>query len=187
MAGALTLAAYAHQRRLRDARRHLLALAAVGAAVMAWRWRLDAFALVLPHPGSVVPGGSYTDVHARLPILRAFTLLALAAAGLCAYVAVRPVRPRRLVVPVGAVARARGRHHRAAGADRALRRRAAGAGSRAPLRRPGDRSDPARVRTRRRRRARGPTAVSSPGARSPSIATPSRMSRCGTPACCARR
>ncbi len=71
---------------------------------MAWRWRLDAFALVLPHPGSVVPGGSYTDVHARLPILRAFTLLALAAAGLCAYVAVRPVRPRRLVVPVGAVA-----------------------------------------------------------------------------------
>ena len=71
---------------------------------MAWRWRLDAFALVLPHPGSVVPGGSYTDVHVRLPILRAFTLLALAAAALCAYAAVRPVRPRRLAVPVAAIA-----------------------------------------------------------------------------------
>jgi uncharacterized protein len=100
MAGAAVVAAYVaagairiSQPRLitRAARTHLLALAALLLVLMAWRYRLDQFALVLQHEGAVVPGATYTDVHVLLPTLRALMLISVAGAVLCLYAAWRPV------------------------------------------------------------------------------------------------
>jgi hypothetical protein len=82
MAGVATVAVYATGGGLRRARAHLLALAAFGLVVLAARYRLEQFALAVPHAGSVVPGASYTDVHVRLPVLRALAPTCLAGAGL---------------------------------------------------------------------------------------------------------
>jgi uncharacterized membrane protein (UPF0182 family) len=99
-----TIAAYLAAGRLRRARTHLLALAALALFVLAWRVRLDQFALVLPHHGAVVPGATYTDVHVRLPAHRALAILAVAGAALCVYAALRPL-PRRpaVLLPAAAV------------------------------------------------------------------------------------
>jgi uncharacterized membrane protein (UPF0182 family) len=67
--------------------------------VVAGRFRLDQFALALPHAGVPLPGASYTDVHVRLPLLRGLTMLALSGAVLCIYAALRPVRLAVLAVP----------------------------------------------------------------------------------------
>ena len=91
MATAATIAAYFAGRALPRARAHLLVLAALALVVMAWRYRLDQFALALPHEGSVVPGASYADVHIRLPARRVLALGCLAGALLCAYAAARPL------------------------------------------------------------------------------------------------
>ena len=99
LAGAATIAAYAIEGGLRSARAHLLTLAALVLAVVAWRFRLEQFALALPHAGVPLPGASYTDVHVRLPFLRGLTVLALASAALCAYAARRPVRLVVLLAP----------------------------------------------------------------------------------------
>lgn len=104
MAAVLTAGGYALEHKARRAQRHLFALGAVAALVIAWRFRLDQYALVLPHEGSVVPGASHTDIHARLPILRAFTVLALIGGTVCAFAALRPVRLIRLAIPAGLVA-----------------------------------------------------------------------------------
>jgi uncharacterized membrane protein (UPF0182 family) len=100
LAGAATVAAYAIEGGLRAARTHLLVLAAFGLALVGWRFRLDQFALALPHAGVPIPGASYTDVHVRLPFLRGLSVLALASAALCAWSAWRPVRLAVLVAPV---------------------------------------------------------------------------------------
>jgi uncharacterized membrane protein (UPF0182 family) len=61
-------------------RTHVLALGAVLLVVLAWRHRLDQFALALPHPGQTVPGAGYTSVHAELPWIRALAVIDLAGA-----------------------------------------------------------------------------------------------------------
>jgi uncharacterized protein len=106
IAAAATVAAYLAAGRLRPARAHLLTLAALALVVVAWRYRLEQFALALPHEGSVVPGASYTDVHVRLPARRALVVLSVAGAALCLYAARRrvPRAPAVLVVALAAVA-----------------------------------------------------------------------------------
>jgi uncharacterized protein len=93
MAGVASVAAYAAagafrtgRRRvaMRAARRHLLLLAAAAFVLLAWRLRLEQYALTLPHD-DVVPGATYTDVTVRLPALRILFFVALAAAGVCLY------------------------------------------------------------------------------------------------------
>jgi uncharacterized membrane protein (UPF0182 family) len=105
---ALTAGEYAYQGALRDGRRQLARLAALVMLIIAWRLKLSAFALALPHAGSPVPGASHTDVHIRLPLSRASSALALAGAALAAYVAVRPLQIERLLVPGLVVAAAAG-------------------------------------------------------------------------------
>jgi uncharacterized membrane protein (UPF0182 family) len=99
LAALATVGAYALGGGLRAARAHLLALAALGLLVAAWRFRLEQFALALPHAGVPIPGASYTDVHVRLPFLRGLTVLAVASALVCAYAALRPVRVAVLAAP----------------------------------------------------------------------------------------
>ena len=99
IAAALTAAAYGLERNLKRAKRHLIVLAALGLLVTAWRLRLDQFALVLPHGHAVVPGATHTDVHIRLPLLRAARLLTLAGAAFAAYAAIRRINPAKLLVP----------------------------------------------------------------------------------------
>jgi uncharacterized membrane protein (UPF0182 family) len=98
--GAATIAAYVATGGLRRAppyvivraaRAHLLVLGALALIVLAWRYRLDQFALEVPHRGSAVPGASYTDAHVRVPTFRVLSLLALAGAGACLYAAWRRV------------------------------------------------------------------------------------------------
>jgi uncharacterized membrane protein (UPF0182 family) len=72
---------------LRAARRHLLVLGAALLLVLAWRFRLEQYALALPHD-PVAPGATYTDVSVRLPALRVLHVLALAGAGVCLYACV---------------------------------------------------------------------------------------------------
>jgi uncharacterized membrane protein (UPF0182 family) len=105
---ALTAAEYVVEHALRDGRRQLGRLAALTLLVIAWRLKLSAFALVLPHAGSPVPGASHTDVHIRLPLLRASAALALVGAVLATYVALRPLHVERLLVPGLVVAAAAG-------------------------------------------------------------------------------
>ena len=82
-------------RALPRARAHLLVLAALALVVMAWRCRLDQFALALPHEASVVPGASYADVHVRLPAApRPRASCCLGGAALCVYAAARGLDPR---------------------------------------------------------------------------------------------
>jgi uncharacterized protein len=99
LAGGASLAAYAAAgafrkgRRcvaLRAARRHVLVFAAMLLVVLAWRFRLEQFALALPHD-PVAPGATYTDVTVRLPALRVLTIVALTGAAVCLYASVRRV------------------------------------------------------------------------------------------------
>jgi len=99
-----TVVAYLAAGRMRNARAHLLALAALGLLVVAWRTRLAEFALVLPHRGSPVPGASYTDVHVGVPAHRALAVLALAGAALCLYAMRRPLpRAATIVATMAAI------------------------------------------------------------------------------------
>ena len=168
------MAGVADARRVRarsagcgDARRHLLALAAVGAAVMAWRCGSTQFALgVAARPARSSPARL---VHRRPRAAADPARLRAARAGRRRAVRVRRAAAgasrRRLVVPVGAVGLLAAAISGAAGADRALRRRAAGAVARAPV----------------RRATRSPR----PGARSRS--TTSTCAPAGTAASCPRR
>ncbi len=99
MAGIASLAAYAaagafrkgrSRVALRAARKHVLVLAALLLAVLAWRLRLEQFALALPHDPAT-PGATHTDVTVRLPALRVLTIVALTGAALCLYASVRRV------------------------------------------------------------------------------------------------
>jgi hypothetical protein len=105
MAAAATLVTYVAGGALSRARPHLLVLAALACLVMAWRCRLDQFALALPH-GAVVPGASYADVHVRLPARQVLALGCLAAAALCLFAARRPLArgPTAAVVVIAGVA-----------------------------------------------------------------------------------
>jgi uncharacterized membrane protein (UPF0182 family) len=96
MAGVASVAAYAAagafrtgRRRvaMRAARRHLLMLAAALLVIVAWRFRLEQYALALPHD-PVGPGATYTDVTVRLPTLKALFYLSLGGAGVCLYACV---------------------------------------------------------------------------------------------------
>ena len=77
MTAGATVAAYFAAGVLPRARAHLLVLAALALVVLAWRCRLDQFALAVPHDASVVPGASYADVHVRLPVRRVLVLVCL--------------------------------------------------------------------------------------------------------------
>jgi uncharacterized protein len=108
LAGVASLAAYAaagafrNGRRsaaLRAARAHMFVLAGLLLAVVAWRFRLEQFALALPHDPAV-PGATHTDVTVRLPALRVLTIVALTGAAVCLYASVRRVP----IVAVGALA-----------------------------------------------------------------------------------
>jgi len=103
MAAALTVAASALERTMRSARRQLFVLGAAAALVFAWRLRLDTYALVLPSGNSIVAGASHTDVHARLALMRAYTLLALLGAAACLYAALRPANLSKLAAPAAAL------------------------------------------------------------------------------------
>jgi uncharacterized membrane protein (UPF0182 family) len=82
------------------ARNHLLLLGAVWLLLKAVDFWLDRFELV-HSPDGVVVGATYTDVHARLPVLGALAVLSAAAA---LAVAVQTRRPGfRLVAPAVAV------------------------------------------------------------------------------------
>ena len=107
-----TVAAYLAAGGLRTARpyvaadgawTHLLVLAALALALLAWRFRLDELALALPRGDSVVPGAGYTDIHVRLPALRILQLASLGAALLTLYAAFRPL-PRRPLAALAALA-----------------------------------------------------------------------------------
>jgi uncharacterized protein len=76
----------------RAAHLHVLLLGALLLLVMAWQLRLDQFALVLPHGGTPANGAGYTDVHVRLPWLRALVAVHLLGATLLVYAAVRRSR-----------------------------------------------------------------------------------------------
>jgi uncharacterized membrane protein (UPF0182 family) len=91
------------RRALRAARAHLLALGAACLLVLAWRVRLEQYALALPHD-DVAPGASYADLHVRLPGLRVLVWLALLGAGVCLYGSLRRRVPVRLAVGLAAVA-----------------------------------------------------------------------------------
>jgi uncharacterized protein len=88
------------------ARAHLLGLGALALLVMAWRYRLDQFALALPHEGASLPGAGYTDAHVRLPALRILVVVSLAGALLLLYAAARRVgrRPLLALAVLGALA-----------------------------------------------------------------------------------
>ena len=95
-AGAATVAAYVAAGAVRialppvvasAARTHLLSLGALLLVLTAWRYRLDQFALALPHEDAAVPGATYTDVHVQLPMLRALVILSVVGALLCLYAA----------------------------------------------------------------------------------------------------
>jgi uncharacterized protein len=99
MAAVVTLAAYkasgafgAEQRRevRRSARAHVLVLAAALLAVLAWRFRLEQYALALPHD-PVAPGATYSDETVRLPALRLLSIFALGGAAGCLFACVRRV------------------------------------------------------------------------------------------------
>jgi len=75
----------------RGAHAHLLGLGAVLLVVLAWRHWLAQFELTLPHGGKI-PGAGYTDIHVQLPWLRVLTVVAMAAAGLFVYGAVKRSR-----------------------------------------------------------------------------------------------
>jgi uncharacterized membrane protein (UPF0182 family) len=104
MGAVATVAAYLAAGLLRRARAHLLALAALGLLVLAWRSRLGEFGLVLPHPRSPVPGASYTDVHVRVPAHRALSVLALTGAAMCLYAVRRPLPRLPAVIATAAAA-----------------------------------------------------------------------------------
>ena len=103
MAAVATVVAYAAAGGLRiaRARAHLLVLGALALVVVAWRYRLDAYALAVPHGERA--GAGYTEAHVRLPALRILACVSLAGAALLLYAAVRRV-PRRPLVAVAAVA-----------------------------------------------------------------------------------
>jgi uncharacterized protein len=108
MAAVATVAVYVAGGTPRRAQRHLLVLAALALVVMAWRYRLEQFALAVPHGGTAVPGASYVDVHVRLPLRRVLAPACLGAAALC-LVAIRrpPTRgPTIAVVAIVALAAA---------------------------------------------------------------------------------
>jgi uncharacterized membrane protein (UPF0182 family) len=111
MAAMATVAAYVAAGGLRiarprllvpRARTHLLVLGALALLVMAWRYRLDAYALALPHGDAA--GAGYTEAHVRLPALRILTGVSLAGAALLLYAAVRRVPRRPLAALIGLVA-----------------------------------------------------------------------------------
>ena len=115
MAAVVTVGAYLAAGGLRvtrprvlvpAARTHLLGLGALALLVMAWRYRLDQFALALPHHGATLPGAGYAETHVRLPALRILTLMSLAGALLLLYSAMRrvPRRPLTLLAVLGALA-----------------------------------------------------------------------------------
>lgn len=110
MAGIATVAAYLAAGGVRTARpyvavsaarAHLLVLGAIALVAVAWRYRLDEFALALPQDGS--PGAGYTKVHVRLPALRVLVGVSLAGALLLLYSAVRRV-PRPPLAVLAALA-----------------------------------------------------------------------------------
>jgi len=79
LATVATVAAYASAGvHPRAARSHLLALAALLLAVLAWRFRLQQLELALPR--HEFPGASHSDVHVRLPALRILSAMTLAGA-----------------------------------------------------------------------------------------------------------
>jgi uncharacterized membrane protein (UPF0182 family) len=79
----------------RLARSHVLGLAALLLALVAWRHRLDEYGLALPRQGGTVPGAGYTDIHVELPWLRALVLISLGGAAMLAVAAAR----RRSALP----------------------------------------------------------------------------------------
>jgi uncharacterized protein len=93
MASAATFGAYAAAGALRAARAHLLTLAALALAVVAWRVRHEQLSLVLPREPPQLPGASYTDEHVVLPVLSVLALAAPAGAILSLCAAVRRVPP----------------------------------------------------------------------------------------------
>lgn len=113
MAAIATVAAYLVAGGLRvarprmlvpGARTHLLVLAAFALVVVAWRYRLDQYALALPHGEAA--GAGYTEAHVRLPALRILALVSLAGAALLLYAAARrvPRRPLAAIVAIAALA-----------------------------------------------------------------------------------
>lgn len=73
----------------RAAHAHVLGLGAVLLVLVAWQHRLSQFALELPRRGTTAPGAGYTAVHVQLPWLYVLIVVALAAAGMLVYAAVR--------------------------------------------------------------------------------------------------
>lgn len=82
------------------ARAHLYTLVALALVVRAITYRIDQYALLLSNRGGVFWGASYSDVHARLPVM--YALMGLCVMG--AVVILASIRSRRLFWPAGALA-----------------------------------------------------------------------------------
>jgi uncharacterized protein len=83
----------------RAAHAHLLGLGALLLVLLAWRHRLGQLALGLPRDGATLPGAGYTTVHVDLPWQYVVEAVALVAAAMFVYAAVR----RSWSLPVVAV------------------------------------------------------------------------------------
>ena len=83
----------------RGARAHLLVLAAIALLVVSWRYRLDRYALALPHDGS--PGAGYTDAHVRVPALAILGWLSVVGAGILLAAAAGRLRRLATAVTIG--------------------------------------------------------------------------------------
>ena len=66
----------------RGPRAHLLVIGAIALLVVSWRYRLDRYALALPHSDASLPGAGYTDAHVRVPALAALAWLSVVGAGI---------------------------------------------------------------------------------------------------------
>jgi uncharacterized membrane protein (UPF0182 family) len=81
----------------RQSRRHLAILLAVVVALFIWRYWLNRFELVFSEDG-VVFGATYTDIHARLPMI----YLGMALAGLTSLALLAAAAGRSILIPVAA-------------------------------------------------------------------------------------
>jgi uncharacterized membrane protein (UPF0182 family) len=73
----------------RGAGTHVLALTALLLLALAWQHWLGTYALELHHGNRTVPGAGYTEVHVTLPWLRVLVFVAIGAAALIAFAAIR--------------------------------------------------------------------------------------------------
>ena len=89
----------AEEETSQQSRRHLAMLLAIVVALFIWRYWLNRYELNFSEDG-VVFGATYTDIHARLPLI----YLGMALAGLTSLALLAAAAGRSIMIPVGAAA-----------------------------------------------------------------------------------